>query len=154
MSIEQKEISARIFLSAKKTLTIPEIPVFADEVVEKIFKEAEELQLVINGPCEFIYFGCTGNIEEPFDLRIAIPVEQKKTNPELFEYYESPAFVCVYQDYQGSMKNIGDGWDALCAETEKAGFRFSDGGHIREVYKKWNGFDDFQNITELQIEIK
>ncbi len=153
MSIEQKKIPARVFLSAKKTLTIPKIPVFAEEVVERIFKEADELKLVTNGPCEFIYFGCTGNAEEPFDLRIAIPVEKKKTNPELFEYYESPAFVCVYQDYQGSMKNIGDGWDSFCAEAENDGFRFSDGGHVREVYKKWIGFDDSQNITELQIEI-
>ena len=115
---KQKQMPARVFLSAKKTLTIPEIPMFADEVVGKMIQEAEKLGLVINGPSEFIYFGCTGDLQKPFELLIAIPIEQKKSDPTLFEYYNSPAFACVSQYYQGSMKEIGDGWNSFCFEAE------------------------------------
>ena len=154
MNIEKKEMPARVFLSAKKKLTIPEIPAFANEVTDKLIKAAEELELVITGPSEFIYFGCTGNLEEQFDLQIAFPIEQKKKTHESFEYYESPAFICISQDYKGCMKNIGIGWNSLCEEARKNGIKFDDGGHVREVYKKWIDFDSEENITELQIEIK
>ena len=153
MNIIRKEIPAKIFLSAKKILTIPEISEFAEEVVERLYGEAEKLNLAITGPSEFIYSGCTDNVEDTFELRIAIPIEQEKDISVLFEYYRSPAFACLSQDYMGSMKGIKEGWASFHAAIKKNNYSPGLGDHEREVYKKWIDFDDPENITELQVEL-
>ena len=154
MTIQRKEIPARVFLASKRTLTIPEIPAFSQAVLGDLFKEASKLGLTVTGPVEFIYFGCTGNPETRFDLYIAIPVKDKAADAGRFEYYESAAFECVYQDYVGSMKGIGNAWSSFIGEAEQSGIVYHDQNHIREVYKKWVDFESDENVTELQAQIR
>ncbi len=152
MTIERKEIPARIFLASKRTLTIPEISAFAEAVLGDLFEEANKLGLTVTGPTEFIYFGCTGSPEASFDLYIAIPIEKKTGDADQFKYYDSPSFECVYQDYVGSMKGIGEGWSSFIGEAEQSGAVFHSQNHIRAVCKKWVGFESDENVTELQAQ--
>jgi predicted transcriptional regulator YdeE len=153
MKLEKKEVPEKVYLSAKKNLTTPEIPDFAGEVMEKLFNEADKIGLAINGPCEFIYLGCCGDPDSSFDLLIAIPIEEKVGEPELFQYYESPAYECVCQEYVGSMNDIGDAWGAFITEAETNGIVFHSDNQAREIYKSWVEFESDENITELQMKI-
>jgi hypothetical protein len=152
--IEKKEISSRLFLTAKKTVTIPEIRSFADESIGRLYQAAEELELTIVGPCEFIYFDCKGELDEPFDLRIGVPVEEKKKEHSLFTYYESPAFTCVCRDYVGSVERLGNEWALFSDDAAELGIVFHPENQAREVYKQWIAIDSEKNITELQIRVE
>jgi len=154
MAMIQKNVTEKIFLSAKTTLTIPEIPSFAEGTMCQLFAEIENLNLTVTGPCEFIYFGCTGDMAESFDLIIGVPIEAKKEDSELFEYYVSPAYTCVSKDYSGDLKGLGDAWCSFCKEAEEKGFTFSPENQAREIYKKWDTPESLDNITELQIKLK
>lgn len=153
MNIIKKEISRKTFLSAKKTLTIPEIPIFATETTEKLFEEIEKLNLKVTGPYEFIYFGCTGDLEESFELLIGIPIEQKKNESENFLYFDSAAYTCISTDYMGNIEGIGSAWCSFFEEVKKTNFIFSPDNHAREIYKRWEGLESPDNIAELQIKI-
>ena len=123
-------------------------------MIGSLFEEAGKLGLTVNGPVEFIYFGCTADPKAKFDMYIAIPVKEKAANAGRFEYYESASFECVYQDYVGSIKGIGNAWISFSGEAKQNGIAQQDQNHTREVYKKWVGFESDKNITELQIQIR
>ena len=153
MKLEKKEVPGKIYLSAKKNLTTPEIPEFAGEVMEKLFGEAEKIGVAITGPCEFIYLGCCGEPDSSFDLIIAIPIEEKVGEPGTFQYYESPAYECVYKEYIGSMNGIGDAWGTFISEAEENKIVFHSENQGREIYKSWVEFESDENVTELQMKI-
>ncbi len=94
MTLEQKKVPSNLYLVAKKTLTIPQIQEFAAVTVEELYSEVENLSLKVNGPCEFIYLNCTGELEKEFDLKIAIPIVERGKDTSMFEYYESQLVNC------------------------------------------------------------
>ena len=153
MTLEQKKVPSNLYLIAKNRLTIPQIQEFAAFVVEELYSEIEKLNLNINGPCEFIYLNCTGELDKEFDLKIAIPILEKGKESDLFEYFESASYSCVSKDFTCNAENLGNAWDALMKEIELNKIVPSEINHCREVYKSWTGPLNNDNITELQIQI-
>jgi hypothetical protein len=62
-------------------LSLKDIPEFAQATIQKIYTEAERLQVPVTGPCEFIYFGCSGNPDDLFELPSS--VERQLAKAEL-----------------------------------------------------------------------
>ena len=149
--METKQISSKTFYCAEKILTIPEIPQFAETVLEPMYKEAEVLGLAITGPPEFIYFNSTGDPKHPFHLVIGIPVTESKTSKSEFFFLEALPFTCASVEYKGSMQGLGNAWKELVQEVLAAGYL--PGNQGREVYKEWVAFESEDNITELQMGI-
>jgi len=153
MALEKKEVPSCVYLSATKTLTIPEVSDFAAANVEKLYMEAQKLNLTVSGPCEFIYINCTGEMDKVFDLKVVIPIDKKGDDSEVFEYFESSSYECITKEYKGSMDGIGNAWESMMNEAQANNIALSPQNHCREVYKTWLGFENSDNITELQTQI-
>ncbi len=153
MALEKKEIPSCVYLSAKKTLTIPEISEFAALNVEKLYVEADKLNLKVTGPCEFIYINCTGEMDKVFDLKVVIPIENKGDESQVFEYFESDSYLCIAKEYKGSMDGIGNAWESLINEAQSNNIVLNPQNHCREIYKTWLGYENSENVTELQTQI-
>ena len=147
--MQRKQIPARICDYTTAELTMAEIPAFADEAGEPLFQSAQENQLVIVGPTEFIYLNAGGDPAKPFQLIIGLPVRSEKTNTDAFGFLETPPFECLSVDYKGPMQNIGQAWKDLLRQVLEAGYLPANQG--REVYKDWHAFDAEDNVTELQM---
>lgn len=153
MALEKKKVPSCVYLSAKKTLTIPEVSEFAALNVEKLYEEAQKLNLKVTGPCEFIYINCTGEMDKAFDLKVVIPIDEKGNDSKVFEYFESSSYECIAKEYKGSMEGIGNAWESMMNEAQANNIVLSPQNHCREVYKTWLGFENNDNITELQTQI-
>jgi len=149
--MEVKQIPSKLYYCAEKYLIIPEIPGFAEEILDPLYKDAESLGLELNGATEFIYFNSDGNLYKPFQLIIAFPVKESKPSKSDFFFLESMPFSCVSLDYKGPMTNIGKAWGDLVRQALNQGYQLISQG--REVYKKWVSYESEENITELQMEI-
>jgi len=153
MALEKKNIPPRLYLSVSKSLTLPEVSAFAASNVESLYNEAQTLNLKVSGPCEFVYNNCTGELDKSFDLKIVIPIEKKGNNSVNFEYFESEEFTCISKEYVGNMDGIGEAWQSLMNDVQSNDITLSSNNHCREVYKQWLGFENDNNITELQTQI-
>jgi len=153
MALEKKKVPSCVYLSAKKTLTIPEVSEFAALNVEKLYIEADKLNLKVTGPCEFVYINCTGEMDKAFDLKVVIPIEKKGDESPVFEYFESASYVCIAKEYKGTMDGIGKAWESLMNEAQANNIVLSPQNHCREIYKTWLGYENSDNITELQTQI-
>ena len=147
--MERKQIPARLYYCATTTLTLAEIPAFAEKTVEPLFQSAQANQLAITGPSEFIYLNTSDDPAQPFELIIALPVRAAQKTTDQFGFLETPPFACLSVDYKGSMLNIGQAWQALFGQVRQCGYLL--GNQEREVYKDWHAFDSDENITELQM---
>jgi len=146
---EQKQVPANLYLSAKTSLTLSDIPAYADSIIPKLYEEAEALCLDITGASEFIYMGSDGCEDTVFELLIVLPIKARREQPVAFSYFESAPFTCACLDYRGSMADIGTGWGRLMDSVMQSGLSVTD--QCREVYTTWLGFDSEENITELQV---
>ncbi|MEQ1635188.1 MAG: GyrI-like domain-containing protein [Methylococcales bacterium] len=149
--IAQKTVPPSLYLAIKKNLTLPDVPVFADSVIPKLKQESELLGLDVTGPLEFIYEGCDGSPDVPFDLTIGFPIQAMKSASTAFVYITTHSFPCVFLEYKGSVYGIGAGWHEFFATVFKADLILT--GQCREVYQHWVDHDSAENITELQIGI-
>ena len=144
-----KQVPSKFFFCAEKSLTVPDIPGYAESVMELLFKDAESKELEIVGPPEFIYLNTNEDPNTPFQLVIGIPIKESKAINSDFFVWESMPFACLSIDYKGSMLNIGKAWQELVAQVLNEGWQLSNQG--REVYKEWVSFESEDNITELQM---
>jgi len=146
---EIKRIPDKLFISSKTTLTIPDIPDYAQHMMSKLMMETIRLGLKVTGPAEFHYFGSDGDLDTLFDMRICIPIEGRADTPTTFEYYESEPFNCASYEYHGNVYGVGDKWKALVESV------MSDNVPLvpqsREVYRRWMDANSNKNITELQV---
>ncbi len=149
--MERKQIPARIYFFAAGELTAAEIPAFADKTVEPLFQSAQENQIEIVGPSEFIYLNAGGDPAKPFQLIIGLPVRAPTSTADAFGFLETPPFECLSVDYTGPMPNIGRAWEDMLRQVLDAGYLPANQG--REVYKDWHAFDAEDNVTELQMGI-
>ena len=149
--METKQIPSKMLFCAEKILTTPEIPQFAEAVLEPIYKQAEVMDLDIAGPPEFVYFNSSGDPKRPFHLVVGFPVAESKPSNSDFFFFETQPFHCAAVDYKGPMQGIRDAWKALVQEVLDKDFWLGNQG--REVYKQWVSFESAENITELQMGI-
>jgi predicted transcriptional regulator YdeE len=115
--MEIKQIPSKLFFCAEKALTIPEITVFAEEVLEPLYKEAESLGLEFTGTTELIYLNADGTQTKQFQLIIAVPVKERQPFKSNFFFLEALPFDCATTDYKGPMTDLGKTWDSLVQQA-------------------------------------
>ncbi|THB75917.1 MAG: hypothetical protein D6B25_10880 [Desulfobulbaceae bacterium] len=153
MLTEIKTIPAKHYLAARRNLTLPEVQDFTNSTLQGLYAEAERFQVPITGPCEFIYFGCTGHPELPFDLLISLPIEKQEFETDAFDYFTLPETICICTDFIGKAESLREGWTWLVEEMERQSITPHPENQAREIYKQWISFDSDMNITELQVKI-
>jgi effector-binding domain-containing protein len=148
MHIERKSIPAATVTEAVATLTIPEVPAFAEKIIPMLLTEIENRGMAVTGPCVFTYEGCDGSLDTAFSLRVALPVDACR-GQGAFECVEIPAQECLSTEYRGPMNGIGPAWSAFTPLAMQQGLALQPVG--REVYTNWVDMDSQENLTELQI---
>lgn len=150
MEISTKELPAQLLLSiTTKLSSFAEIPAFAQKQMPQLYAKAKALGAQISGPEVFIYHfepDCS------MQLRIGIPLHEKKAEAGEFEYHTTATVKCACAIHNGSMKTIGASWDALTHEMKNLEQEFTN--ECREVYLVWKDFDSAENVTELQRVLK
>lgn len=147
-----KSIPAKLTIAAKAHLSIPEIPVFANDTFPRLHAEIEQIGLDVISPPEFIYFGINGDPTALFDLLITLPIKEKKAAPAHFDYYQSEAFKCATVEYVGRIAGIKQAWRSLYQALAAAGLTPTH--QCREICNKWVDVDSENNMIELQLGVE
>ena len=151
MQIKRKSIPAATVIEAVTTLTISEIPAYAEKVIPMLLAEAENRGMAINGPCIFTYEGCDGSFDREFTMKVAFPVDAC-LGQGAFVCAQIPAHDCLSTDYQGPMNGIGSAWSVFTPLAIQEGEAMLPVG--REVYLNWIDQDSPDNLVELQIPLR
>ena len=151
MHIERKSIPAATVIEAASTVTIPEIPAFAEKIIPMLLAEIENRGMAVTGPCIFTYEGCDGSLDKAFTLKVSLPVDACH-GQGAFECVEIAAHECLSTLYRGPMKGIGPAWSAFTPLAMQQGLALQPVG--REVYVHWVDMDSQENQTELQIPLQ
>lgn len=151
MQIERKRIPASTVIEAVTTLTIPDIPNYADKIIPMLLAEAEGRGMAVTGPCVFTYEGCDGSPDTEFTMRVSFPVDACR-GQGAFVCTELPAHDCLSTVYRGPMKGIGPAWSAFTPLALQRGEALLPIG--REVYLDWIDQDSADNQVELQIPLQ
>ena len=149
-NISVQTIPSQVYFCIGQVLTLPEIRAFVEEATPSFMKRVASLNLVKCGPVEY-HYRFDGNRKSKFTLEIAQPVEKAGACSDPYYFKRSPEFKCASQQHRGSIRSIGQDWDFFAEHVQKAGYQPS--GENREVYRYWESFESYRNITELQFGI-
>ena len=147
--MQAKQVPAKLYYCAAKELTMSEIPEFAEQSLEWLYKSAESLQVLQGEPPEFLYFNASEDPEKPMHMVIGIPARNPCPPEGDFFFMETLPFECISVDYKGVMSGIGQAWVDLVGQVLGEGYLLSNQG--REIYREWISPDSEDNVTELQI---
>lgn len=148
---EIQTVPSGLYFCIGTKLVFSEIRAYAESATPEFMKIVSTKNLVKRGPLEFHYrFERDRNSE--FSIEIAQPVESAGPCSDPYYFKRSPDFKCVSQHHRGSIRSIGQDWDFFTAAVLKAGFTLS--GENREVYRYWESFESYRNITELQLGVE
>lgn len=147
--LSTKVVAPKIIFYKEGTTTLARIHEYADRVVPALMQEAENRKLLPAGPLEFIYFGCTGDMEQEFRLQIALPVEEQKAGAGEFSFRQTDSFYCLHHDYAGDVNQMFPVYEMLYRQLAQKQWQPSD--EVREVYKQWEHLTSANNLTEIQI---
>jgi effector-binding domain-containing protein len=131
--------------------TLKEIQAVAMREIEKMYQEAEKLGLKEIAPMQFVYYGCSDDMEAEFTLEIAMAVDQEKPYEGKYRFKELEGFTCASTTHKGDINQIGNTYEQFMPELVKSGRQVSD--QTREVYLNWVAPDSPENVTEIQIGI-
>jgi effector-binding domain-containing protein len=151
MLIERKRIPSATVIEAVTTLTIPDVPAYAEKIIPMLLAEAESRGMAVTGPCVFTYEGCDGSPDREFTMHVSFPVDVCR-GQGAFACAEIPAHECLSTLYRGAMKGIGPAWSAFTPQALQRGEALRPVG--REVYLEWIDGDSAGNRVELQIPLQ
>jgi len=120
MKISEKTVSKKIYLTAKKELTMTEIAPFAESTIPALHAEMGKLGLDMVGPEEFIYLNMSEDLKAPFTLYIALPVREKLGEPENFDFVTFDEAKCVYTEHHGPVSTVGSTWEEFGTKVKNA----------------------------------
>lgn len=147
--MDTKQIEGRLYYCTEKRLKFEEVIEFAEQIIPKLWVDAEKLRLEFTGPLEFLYFDTDGDTEKPFDLCIGFPVKERVTDTGDYSYLETMPYTCLSLEHRGSIADLDASWKGLVQEAVGGGYILA--SHGREIYKQWDEFSSPENILELQI---
>lgn len=150
MELLQSPVISVISLTKKATLStiMQDIGSSPESLLEDIQLQGAKPE----GPMIFVYRGCEGDMQKPFDLQICQPVNAGDHYGGQYEKTELEPFKYVERRYLGKMTDMGTkGYEPFIADVEKAGLTIDT--QCREVYTQFVGPDSDENITELQLGI-
>ncbi len=119
-----------------------------NELVEK----ALELNLEIAGPQIWVYDATDGSPATPFELTIALPVNNQKGDPGKFRFAEFPEFNCISEIHNGPWAKLGETYQKLMPSV------LQPGQSCRVICREVYHICDFENqencVTEIQVEVQ
>lgn len=134
-------------------LTVPKIPHFAEGASTSLMQLTQAHGITIVGPPVFIYTGAGTGANDLLTMQVAMPVEQCGASlPVDTAVLEFAEFRCAAVDFKGPIMHLPEAYapamDALSGEGYTAVEQ------SREVYKHWVGYDEPDNIVEIQFGIR
>ncbi|WP_250656317.1 hypothetical protein [Alkalimarinus coralli] len=148
----QKSSGIEVIALAKKA-TLTTIMQDIGRSPELLLEDIQQQGVRPEGPMIFVYRGCDGDMEKPFDLQICQPVKAADQYSGQYEKTELEPFQYVERRYVGKMADMGaKGYEPFIADVEKSGLKM--GTQCREIYTQYIGPDSEENITELQLGIQ
>ncbi|MCG8670086.1 MAG: hypothetical protein MI867_11775 [Pseudomonadales bacterium] len=148
--METKQTQPVNVIAVSKQATLKTIMADIGDLPEKLMADVNQQNLEMDGPMIFVYEGCTGDCESPFELKITQPVKNSSDYKGAYEVTTLEPFKCVERTYQGNMNDMGSkGYDPFIADIEKSGLTMTD--QCREIYTLFEGPDSDSNLTELQM---
>lgn len=149
--METKTISALKALTYTFETTLQNMMTDAGNLPAEIMEKASSLNLQLAGPQIWIYNGCYGEMDKPFELTIAQPVTEEKGYPGKFQFGKLAEMKACSTVHKGAWNKIGETYCSLMADLEKEGLRFT--GYSREVYHLCDFENQENNITEILVEV-
>ncbi len=150
--MKTKQIQTKQAVTGQLKTTLKTMNKEVEPVIERLMQEVEKAHFTQAGPLEFIYTGATEDMENEFDLEIAVPVTPSNGNlPTEFKLKEIPELKCVSTTFKGSMDEIGDTYETIYNELQKEGVQPTN--IIREVYENWVSYSSKENVVEIQVGI-
>ena len=139
-------------LCSTQSVSISQIPEIAGTVTPLLYHFATQNQIMIAGPCMFLYDGEFADENSIIDLTIAIPIATNTLNvqlPENIQLKEYPAVDVVSYEHPGSLKTLCDSYAKLTEDAKAANLDIAC-TKCREIYTHWIDVDSPENRTELQ----
>jgi len=150
----QRIVPAFTGLVAAAELTIPQIPIFAEQASTDLMRLADAHRVPIIAAPVFIYTGQGTGTNDSFLLQIALPVPEEVDIGDAQSQYATKGFDelrCLCFDYHGSMHHLGQAYPLAMTALKDAGHTPIE--QTREVYKRWIAYDSPENVTEIQLGI-
>jgi len=152
LQITAKTVQPKTYLCHTQKTTLSKMMETAGELVDALYEEIWQQKLEKDGVIEFIYLDCNGKPNDPFILKIAMPVKAGATiSSDRFKLEETAEFKCVSHIYKGDVSQIGCVYEGLFGEVLAHGHKPTN--QVREVYEKFVSLDSPENSTEIQIGI-
>ena len=148
--METKIIEAKkvLFVSLKTSLST--IGEQSSPLAYGIMKEIESHGITPVGPMEYIYIGASGDLDNIFDLDIAIPVSDSEANQKSqYETRNLEDYKCMSYTHKGSLDGLAQVYNDLFEKINKSGAKPTN--EVREVYQVWEGPTSEKNVVEIQI---
>lgn len=124
---------------------------YVQVIPEKMMTDIAIQGIDVTGAQVWEYFGCDGNPEQEFTLKIAIPVLKSGKNTDNISFENLESYKCLTHTHKGPWSDFKDVYCTLIAELNQKGYKMN--GYTREVYLHCD-FEKQENcVTEIQIGI-
>ncbi|WP_421759634.1 hypothetical protein [Devosia sp.] len=148
--MEIKEAEPMLVLSARRTLTIPQVKSVAAEITAAIDADIKRDHLEIAGPWVFVAQNLPKDGSTDFDVRFCRPVVSASDYVGAFETHQFEPIMVASAIYQGPMRTLfTQGYAPLVREIEHSRHTFS--GESREIYHQWAGQGAKYHRIEIQF---
>lgn len=117
-----------------------------------LYREAAKHNMHVCGCNYWIYRGCSGDMNEEFELEIVLPVLPDKSQPEKYVLKTIPAYRCVTYTHHGAWDDFKTIYPKLMQQMAEQGLEFA--GSSREMYLHCDFLLPQNSITEIQIEVR
>ena len=145
-----KTVQAKTYLCHTQKTTLSKMMEKIGEQVDDLYQAVTKHGLEKAGVIEFIYLDCNGKQDDPFILKLAIPVKAAAiVNDEQFKLEDTSEFKCLTYIHKGDITEIGSVYESLYENIWGQGIKPSN--QVREVYEKFVSLDSPENSTEIQV---
>ncbi|ARU54217.1 MAG: GyrI-like domain-containing protein [Pseudomonadales bacterium] len=132
------------------TATLQSIQQDIGSLPETLLADIQAQGITPAEPMIFVYQGCDGSVDKPFQLRICQPVTNKIDYQGQYQRTELEPFDYVQQRYIGKCSEMGHkGYEPFIAAVQKAGLQLTD--QCREIYTEFFGVESNDNVTDIQL---
>lgn len=141
-------------VSVQMTATLNTLTNVVGNTPQQLYSEFEAQDIPPAGPMLFVYRGMDGDPDSPFELEVALPIDQSTAAGKAYSgervVKTLTPFDYVEKTYVGAMENMGkDGYEPLFIAMAKSGIESN--GEAREIYVNWAGPESPENRTDIQI---
>lgn len=139
----------RVLYSTHQT-TLSQLGQLAGVVVKELYAEAVRNQVLVSGPCYWLYKGMDGHPETVFTLDIALPIQGNIADSR-FATKDLPAFKAATHVHESRWENLSGTYAQLFQYIALNHHQIT--GEFREVYLIIDMENPENNLTEVQVGI-